>query len=117
MKLLAFEKCVYQIFLTELREQKRPKKRPRPARKPFVNRDDRAIILLNLLLPEGKLRNEWNIEAVFDHPTEITSCIRRNATGILNLWQKSGAGTSPSSERFETFLPRLPSSSPAQFRV
>jgi len=32
-----------------------------------MNCDDRAIVLLNLLLPEGKLRDEGNIETIFDH--------------------------------------------------
>ena len=51
----------------ELRQQEPPEERARPPGEPFVDRDDWTIVLLNLLLPQGEVGDERNIEVFLDH--------------------------------------------------
>ena len=50
-------------------KKKRPKKRSRAAGKPFMNRNNRSIILLDLLFPKRQIGNKGNIKSSFNQFT------------------------------------------------
>ena len=52
--------------LPELREQEAPKQGARTPGEPLVDADDRAVVLLDLLLPERHFRDQGDIEAPLD---------------------------------------------------
>ena len=60
------EKGAFQAILPELREDQPAKQGSRAAGKPFVNANDRAIVLLDLLFPERHFGDQGNIETPFD---------------------------------------------------
>ena len=63
---------VLQRALPELGKDQTTKQRARTPREPFVNADDRAIILLDLLFPEGQSGDHRNVEVSLD--THVPSC-------------------------------------------
>ena len=57
---------VLQATLTELREHETTKQGAGTAGEPFVDTDERAVVLLNLLLPERHRGDQRDVEATFD---------------------------------------------------
>ncbi len=47
-------------------KKKRPKKCPRAAGKPFMYRNNRSIVLLDLLFPKCQIGNKGNVKGSFD---------------------------------------------------
>ena len=73
------EERVRQRVLAEFGEDEAAKQGARAAGKPLVDGDDRAVVLLNLLLPQRHLGDEGDIEAPFDaHCGVISPEVRRS---------------------------------------
>ena len=60
------EERVRQRLLAEFGEDQAAKQGSRAAGKPLVDSDDRAVVLLNLLLPQRHLGDEGHVKAPFD---------------------------------------------------
>jgi hypothetical protein len=57
-EIIRIVKRFFQRLIGKLRQQKPPKQRARPASKPFVDCDERAIVLLNLFFPQSKVSDK-----------------------------------------------------------
>ena len=65
-KVVRPEEQVLQPALAEFRKDQAAEQGPRTAGEPFVDADDRAVALLDLLLPERHPGDQGNVEALLD---------------------------------------------------
>jgi len=72
------EERLSKPILAVLRQEKAAKESARPTREPLVDRDDRPVILLDLLLAERHPGNERNVESTLDaHRNAVSlACVR-----------------------------------------
>ena len=57
---------LFNRLVPKLRQQQPAEQRPRPPREPLMDRDDRAVVLLDLLLAQRQRRNEPDAVILFD---------------------------------------------------
>ena len=86
-KVVRSKELVLQATLTELREQEATKQGSGTASEPLVNADDRAVVLLDLLLAERHFGDQGDVEPTFDtHPplplSESICCAPAGTRGI-----------------------------------
>src|SRR5262245_52192521 len=67
----------------ELREYQAPEQSARSASEPLVNRDNRPVVLLNLLFLERHLGDQANIEMLFNRHCAVTHF----GTNEEHLWK------------------------------
>ena len=65
-KIVALKIALVEPFVAKLGEEKAPKERTWTPRKPLMNRDDRSIVLLDLLFLESKGRDQRDVKAAFN---------------------------------------------------
>ncbi len=69
-QVVAAEKAIRQrLSIGELGQQQGAKERAWPTGEPLVYADDRAIMLLDLLLPLGQLGHKGHVKVFLDHPS------------------------------------------------
>ena len=65
-EILALEELISQISFDELGKEKTAKEGARPSGEPFVDGDDRPVVLLNLFLVQGQISDKRDIEGLLD---------------------------------------------------
>ena len=83
------EEKVLNGSAAEFREGERAEQGARPAGKPFVNGDDRPVVLLNLLFAQRELRDERDAEILLD------AHAGRRPSGRLGIIQFTAPALSP----------------------
>ncbi|MGH7091014.1 MAG: hypothetical protein ACREFQ_19110, partial [Stellaceae bacterium] len=68
---VAFEEALRDGLIAELGQNQSPEQAAGPARKPFMHRDDRPIVLLDLLFLQGKRGDDWNVKLRFDRHRRV----------------------------------------------
>lgn len=66
-QMVAFVKGFAQRLINKFRQDEPSEDRAWPPGKPLVDRDRRTVILLDLLLPQGKIGNKGHIETCLNH--------------------------------------------------
>ena len=59
----------------KLGEKKPSEQGPRPAGKPFMDGDNRSVVLLNLLFPQGQIGDEGDVEIFLYHSVSASAAI------------------------------------------
>ena len=75
---------------TVFRKYKAAEQRPGPSGKPLVDGDDRAVVLLDLLFPQGEGGNKGDVEMFFYGHGEVIVCFREICNLLLFLVVESG---------------------------
>src|SRR5690606_7982829 len=82
-KVVRLEEPVPQRTVPELAQGQSTKEGARPTGKPFVDGDNRAVILLNLLLPQGQSGDEFYIKNfLYAHSITLAEPIAREPFGV-----------------------------------
>ena len=88
-QVVAGKEGVLQWAGSELGQQEAAEQRAGPACEPLVNADDRAVVLLYLLLPQRQAGDQGNVEVALDaHPGCRSSRMR---SGVRGAWRRRSA--------------------------
>jgi hypothetical protein len=62
---------LFDALSIEFGKDESPKEGAGPSGEPFVHRNQRAVVLLNLLLRQRKTSNKGNLEVAFNHAARV----------------------------------------------